>query len=155
MRFSAAVCFFSHKRDSYTRQSAATFESTISDTRYTVRNSYTRQSAATIERLFSDTRYTFRNCYTRQSAAIIESRTTDTRTACYNYFFQIFRNVTVVITIRTGSEYIPEMCFSTTFCFFAYKWNSYTCQPAATFKSVTTDTCYAVGYYNTRQSAAT
>ena len=138
-----------------TSQSAATIERRIPDTRYTFRNCYTRQSAAIIESITTDTRYAVWNNYAYQTAATTERRTSDTRTACYNYFFQIFRNIIVVITIRTRTEYVPEMRFSAAIRFFTHTRYGDTNQPAATFESATTDTCYAVGYNNTRQSAAT
>ena len=142
-------------RNCYTRQSAAIIESITTDTRYAVWNNYSYQTAATPERRISDTRYTIWDSDTYQPAATFESATTDTRTACYNYFFQIFRNIIVVITIRTRTEYIPEMRFSAAIRFFTHTRYGDTNQPAATFESATTDTCYAVGYNNTRQSAAT
>ena len=115
----------------------------------------TSQSAATIERRIPDTRYTFRNCYTHQSTATTERKIFDTRTACYNYFFQIFRNIIVVITIRTRTEYVPEMRFSATVRFSTYKRNSYTSQLTTTTERRKANTRYSVSYCCTRQSAAT
>ena len=141
-------------RNCDTRQSAAITERWISDTRYAFRNGYTRQSAATIESRTPDARYAVWYCDTRQSAAISKRWTLDTCTACYNYFFQIFRNIIVVITIRTRTEYVPEMRCAAAVRFSAYKRNSYTCQSAATTERRTTDTRYAFRNCDTRQSAA-
>ena len=69
----------------YIRQTIATPERPVSDTRHAIANRHTRQTIATIERFGADTCHAIANRHTRQTGATRERRVADTRHAVRNH----------------------------------------------------------------------